>query len=71
MIGFHLVSQRIGVMAMVVARRRSVQMPVSLVIVSIGLTPRSPQNALYTSQRNGPSAATNTTGFKTRPTNCP
>ena len=46
MIGFHLVSQRIGVIAMVMTRSRSVQMPVVLVIVSIGLAPRSPHNAL-------------------------
>ena len=46
MIGFHFVSQRNGVIATVIARNRSVQMPVVLVIVSTGLAPRSPQNAL-------------------------
>ena len=46
MIGFHFVSQRIGVIAIVTASSRSVQMPVSLVMVSTGLAPRSPQNAL-------------------------
>ena len=38
--------QRNGVMAMVIARKRSVQMPVVFVIVSTGFAPRSPQNAL-------------------------
>ncbi len=46
MIGFHFVSQRIGVIAMVIARKRSVQMPVVLVIVSTGFAPRSPKNML-------------------------
>ena len=46
MIGFHFVSQRNGVIASVMTMKRSVQMPVVLVMVSMGLAPRSPQNAL-------------------------
>src|SRR5262249_44854930 len=57
---------RSGVSASVMQRKRSVQMPVSLVRSLSGLALRLPVSAAQTSHANGPRAATKTAGLTTK-----